>query len=120
MTSFTSDSKARTSFAGRAMMVEDDLDRLTWDPSIRSWNGRVALPHGGTVEVSVASKNRDKLALGYARPAFDQVVPRIDDGRRYAAHLLEYYNEYNAHVKNGEQLDEVAFAGRMELEGICF
>jgi hypothetical protein len=73
------------------------------------------------VVVSVSAKDRAAAVLEYSRFAFRQIRSRIDDARRYAAQqLLDYYNYYNAHLKDGEQLKEEEFIARLALEGIRF
>ncbi len=101
--------------------MPDDFDRLTWHSNAGCWHGQVLLPSGSHVDVTIPSKNQDPLALEYSRLTFAQISSRIGDARAYAAKkLLEYYNYYNSHIKNGEQLSEEEFTQRMELEGIRF
>lgn len=98
------------------------LDTLEWDAAGKRWWGRVEVISGRPAEVAVHAGRRDPaVALALAKLAVTRIAPRIDEARAFAAReLLEYYNVFNAHLRNGEQLDEETFAGRLELEAIEF
>lgn len=103
-------------------MDPDPLSELMWDETGRRWYGRVNLPPGCTLEVAVRAGRRDPVvARALAALAFPLLLPRLDEARAYAAEeLLDYYNQFNAHLRDGEQLTAAEFADRMELEAIWF
>jgi hypothetical protein len=49
------------------------------------------------------------------------LAQRLPEARRYAARrLVEYYNYYQAHLRDGEQVTATAFGDRLRLGGIRF
>lgn len=102
--------------------TQSSLDSLNYDDVGCRWFGPVNLRDGEAIEVSIRVGRRDpEVALALARLAFPLIVPRINEAKSLAAkQLLEYYNVFNAHLKNGEQIDEAEFAHRLELEAISF
>jgi hypothetical protein len=98
------------------------VESLAWDSEQHRWRGLAALDADSRVEVVVIpGEVEPAVALAYARFAFSQLASRVGKAQRYAARrLLDYYNCYNAHLQEGEQLTEEAFARRLRLEGIRF
>jgi hypothetical protein len=103
-------------------MDHGHLDCLKWDASGRRWCGLVEVTPGRLVEVAVLAGRRDPaVPLALARLALSLIRPGLDEARHFAARqLLEYYNVFNAHLRDGEQLGEAEFASRLELEAIGF
>jgi hypothetical protein len=95
---------------------------LFWDDERRRWQGTVEVSPTARISVAVLPGVADRdSALTHAEFALSQLISRINEARQYAARrLLGYYNYYNAHLSNGEQLTEESFAARLELEGIRF
>jgi hypothetical protein len=98
------------------------LSDLKWDGSGRRWHGKFEIAPGHAIEVAVRAGRREPaVALELARMAFPLIRPRLDEARTFAAgKLLDYYNSFNAHLRDGEQLSEAEFAARLELEAIWF
>lgn len=98
------------------------LNGMSWDEAGHRWWGRVEASPGRPVEVVVRAGSRNPaVSLALARLILPLILPRVDDARSLAARqLLEYYNVFNAHLRDGEQLSETEFAGRLELEAIWF
>ncbi len=103
-------------------MDADPLDGLQWDESAGRWYGLIDVALAGRIEIVVQGGRRDPaIPLALAKLAFSLIQPRIDEAQTFAAkELLEYYNVFNAHLANGEQLTEAEFASRLELEAISF
>src|SRR4051812_45088140 len=97
------------------------MGTFTWNEERRRWCGHAELA-GRLLETAVEGGPADADgALDAARTLLALLPARVDAARKYAAgQLLPYYNHFNAHLKDGEQLDEVEFAARLELEGVYF
>jgi hypothetical protein len=95
---------------------------VAWDEQQSLWRGHAALDAEGRVEVAVtAGDTALDLARSYAAFALSRLASQTTDARRYAARkLVEYYNSFQAHLSNGEQVTAEGFAARLRLEGIRF
>lgn len=96
---------------------------VAWDDERQVWCGHAAIDGVGRVEVVIAPEEdvEPDVAQSYAEFALSRLAPRLPEARRYAAHrLVEYYNCYHAHLPDGEQVTDAAFADRLRLEGIRF
>lgn len=98
------------------------MEDLVWNCDQRLWHGVATLDADTQVEVVVIVGDlAPDIALAYARFAFSQLASKLESARRFAAHkLLEYYNYYNKHLKDGEHLTDEEFAMRLRLEGVRF
>jgi len=98
------------------------VEALAWDDEQHLWRGEITLADESCIEVVVVPKGVDStLALSYATFAFSLIVPKIDEARDFAARkLVKYYNYYNAHLQDGEQLTVEQFSQRLRLERIRF
>src|SRR5262245_28926324 len=103
-------------------MGANPLDGLKWDEDRRRWFGHVELAPGEVIEVAVRVGRRDPaVPLALAKFAYPLLHPRIDEASRAAAQQLQpYFNVFNAHLRDGEQVTEEEFADRLELEAIWF
>jgi hypothetical protein len=98
------------------------VESPAWDESHRLWRGIVNVGSATRVEVSVFPGDVEpSLALSYAEFALTLIAHRIDEARQFAARrLVGDYNDWNAHLPDGEELTLEQFAGRLRLEGIRF
>jgi hypothetical protein len=95
---------------------------VAWYQQHGLWCGSAALAPDGRVEVAIdPSDVEPELARSYASFALSRLAPRTADARRYAARkLVEYYNYFQSHLRDGEQVTAEGFADRLRLEGIRF
>jgi hypothetical protein len=95
---------------------------VAWDDRRRVWCGHAALDGVNPVEIVIfPGDSEPAVARSYAEFALAQLAQRLPEARRYAARrLVEDYNDYQAHLRDGEQVTAAAFAERLRLEGIRF
>ncbi|HMF12554.1 MAG TPA: hypothetical protein VKE94_09620 [Gemmataceae bacterium] len=95
---------------------------LTWDDALRVWRGHLALDGAKEIQLVIpAGDGEPALARSYAEFTLSQLAPRLSAARRYAARrLVEYYNYWQAHQPNGQQVTSQEFADRLRLEGARF
>jgi len=95
---------------------------VVWDEQCGLWRGHAALEADGRVEVAITAGDIEPaLARSYADFALSRLGPLTANARIYAARqLVEYYNYFQSHLPNGEQVTPEEFAARLRLEGIRF
>ena len=93
-----------------------------WDDRQQVWYGHTVIDEVGRVEVIIVPGDVEPaIARSYAEFALPRSAQRLPEARRYAARrLIEYYNYYQAHLADGEQVSAAAFGDRLRLEGIRF
>jgi hypothetical protein len=95
---------------------------VAWDEERRSWRGHADLGTDLRVEVVIASRHAEPaLARSYAEQTLGRLVGRLGEARQYAARQLAgHYNDFQAHLPDGEHVTDEEFAGRLHLERLRF
>ena len=94
------------------------MEPFTWNEERRRWCGYADLGDC-RIEVAVYAEADGPEELAAVLTIIPRLEGRIAPACAYAAAQLQpYYNYFNSHVKDAEQVTAEEFAARMRLEGL--
>jgi hypothetical protein len=104
--------------AGREPIDHPQLGRLTWEPQLDWWDGKMELRPGLDVTFSVAAAGGDDApAFASATSIISWVRENDQAARRFAANS-DLFETYNSSWNEGPAISPEAFAERMCLDAI--